>query len=129
MPTLIGALRAANARVITACAGPSHSTAVLSVWEVSVCLECLLNPDLLTPFTVRSERQTPSQSRLVCLSDRNLGSRMCLTQVTEQGALFTWGRALHPASDSPSGLGHADLKTKFVPTPITRPRRVQVSLE
>jgi alpha-tubulin suppressor-like RCC1 family protein len=41
--------------------------------------------------------------------------------VTEGGALFTWGRgkAYPPGSQTPGGLGHADLRNRLVPTLVS----------
>jgi alpha-tubulin suppressor-like RCC1 family protein len=52
------------------------------------------------------------------------GGRFHSAAVTDCGKLFTWGQgeafqASFPASQVPSGLGHADLRNRLVPTPVS----------
>ena len=119
-PAHVGAEETFESKVRMAACGESHTLAVTEAgflwsWGVGEFGALGQNSDIDMLIPTRIDAQHFDSAKIVTATARTNRS----TAVTEDGALYTWGRGFDPHQiGTPTGLGHADLQHKFVPTRI-----------
>ena len=117
-PVRVGAEAFGQAGVLMVACGSFHTMAVSNgggLWSWGRGEEGRLG------HNDKRDRHVPERVPAELFKGANIVTAACgdmhSAAVTEEGALYTWGRAVtYPGSAEPAGLGHEDMENKHLPT-------------
>ena len=118
VPTRVGAEdEFGGSRVLTAACGDEHT---LAVTEAGALWSCGKGADGALGLNDINDRRVPTRGDAQRFDNVKIVSAAAgyahSVVVTEDGILYTWG--MGDKHGAPAGLGHDDMQTKLVPTPV-----------